>query len=112
MRPRGPTLRLVRPRLRAAADRPAEPRPPARRVAPVSGLSGPSERQATVRMYNVGFGDCFLLTLPGAGRPRKVLVDCGSHSHGSGPSPIGDVAARILEDVREEAGTPRIAAVV
>ena len=32
-----------------------------------------------VRMYHVGFGDCFLLTLPG---PRYVLVDCGVHPQG------------------------------
>jgi beta-lactamase superfamily II metal-dependent hydrolase len=71
-----------------------------------------SPRQATVRMYNVGFGDCFLLTIPAPDRPRKVLVDCGSHSHGSGPVPIFGVAARIVEDVREEDGTPRIDIVI
>jgi beta-lactamase superfamily II metal-dependent hydrolase len=71
-----------------------------------------SERQATVRMYNVGFGDCFLLTLPALDRPRKVLIDCGSHSHGPGPVPLRDVAARVIEDVREEDGTPRIDVVV
>ena len=36
--------------------------------------------QIRVRMYRVGFGDCFLLTFPG---PRHVLVDCGVHSQGN-----------------------------
>ncbi|HEX4962496.1 MAG TPA: MBL fold metallo-hydrolase [Thermoanaerobaculia bacterium] len=66
---------------------------------------------ATVRMYNVGFGDCFLLTLPESDRPRKVLIDCGSHSHGKGPKPIGEVVARLLEDI-DEGGRKRIDVVV
>jgi beta-lactamase superfamily II metal-dependent hydrolase len=65
----------------------------------------------TVRMYNVGFGDSFLLTFPGS-PPRRVLVDCGSHSSGPGPLPIGDVAARIVEDVTGADGVPRIDVVV
>jgi hypothetical protein len=36
-----------------------------------------------VRMYRVGFGDCFLLTLPAADGPRYILVDCGVHSKGN-----------------------------
>lgn len=71
----------------------------------------PPPARATVRMYNVGFGDCFLLTLPAPDRPRKVLIDCGSHSHGKGPKPIGDVVARVLQDV-DEGGRKRIDVVV
>ena len=34
----------------------------------------------TIRMYNPGFGDCFLLTFHTAdGSPRYVLIDCGVH---------------------------------
>ena len=32
----------------------------------------------TIRMYNVGFGDCFLLTVPYASGDRHVLIDFGS----------------------------------
>jgi hypothetical protein len=35
----------------------------------------------TIRSYQVGFGDCFLLTFEypaGGGKPRQVLIDCGS----------------------------------
>ena len=66
----------------------------------------------TVRMYNVGFGDSFLLTFPAPERPRKVLVDCGSHTSGPGPVPIGDVAAQIVRDVTEADGVARIDVVV
>ena len=39
---------------------------------------------ATVRMYNVGFGDSFLVTVPRRGRPWRMLVDCGVHMQGAG----------------------------
>lgn len=45
-------------------------------------------RTIRVRMYRVGFGDCFLLSLPiakGSGAAeghRHVLVDCGVHGQG------------------------------
>jgi len=41
------------------------------------------KEQIRVRMYRVGFGDCFLLTLPAPGGPRHVLVDCGVHARGN-----------------------------
>jgi beta-lactamase superfamily II metal-dependent hydrolase len=41
----------------------------------------PAARQIRIRMYRVGFGDCFLATFPD--RPAKhVLVDCGVHAAG------------------------------
>ena len=46
-----------------------------------------------VRMYNVGFGDCFLLTIPMADGVRRILIDCGTHLSGQGPRPIKQVAA-------------------
>jgi len=73
-----------------------------------------ARREARVRMYNVGFGDCFLLTWwPGAERAVNVLIDCGSHSHGPGPRPLEEVVAQILEDARDERdGTPRLDVVI
>lgn len=32
-----------------------------------------------VRMYRVGFGDFFLLTVPGNSGPAHILIDCGVH---------------------------------
>ncbi len=31
--------------------------------------------QVSVRMYNVGFGDCFLVTITGADGNRRILFD-------------------------------------
>ena len=33
-----------------------------------------------VRMYRVGFGDFFLLTVPGKTGPAHILIDCGVHA--------------------------------
>ena len=62
-----------------------------------------------IRMYNVGFGDCFLLTLPDK---RTILVDAGFHSQGKGKFSGNDLPARILEDVMEIKGEPRIDVVI
>src|SRR5262249_52250827 len=47
-----------------------------------------------VRMYRVGFGDCFLLSLPVDGGHRHLLMDCGVH-------PSGDIRTmqRVVADV-------------
>lgn len=66
----------------------------------------------TVRMYNVGFGDAFLLVFPGADRPRRMLVDCGSHAAGPGPRPMAEVVASIIADVTDDDGVARIDVVV
>ncbi len=66
----------------------------------------------SIRMYDVGFGDSFLLTFPGPDRPRKVLIDCGVHAAGPPQArPFRDVVEQILEDVREE-GEARVDVVV
>jgi hypothetical protein len=62
-------------------------------------------------MYNLGFGDCFLLRFPAPDRPRKVLIDCGYHSSGPPPHKIADIVERIVADVKED-GEPRIDVVV
>lgn len=65
-----------------------------------------------VRMYNVGFGDSFLLAFPAQDRPRIVLIDCGVHSAGPGPRRIAEVAQVIFEDLPKVNGTPRIDVVI
>lgn len=64
-----------------------------------------------VRMYQVGFGDCFLLTFRYAGRtkPRHVLVDFGTTAAPSG-SP-SQLLGRIAEDIRETIGNAPFAVV-
>lgn len=64
-----------------------------------------------MRMYDVGFGDCFLLTIPTSQGVRRVLFDCGSIKTGS--LPMKKVVEAVLEDVRDaENGSPRIDVVV
>jgi beta-lactamase superfamily II metal-dependent hydrolase len=63
-------------------------------------------------MYNVGFGDAFLLVLPGPDRPRRMLVDCGSHASGPGPRPMAEVVESIIADVTDADGVARIDVVV
>lgn len=52
-----------------------------------------------IRMYRVGFGDCFLLSFPEDGEYRHVLVDCGVHARGD----IGTMD-RIVADIEKETG--------
>jgi beta-lactamase superfamily II metal-dependent hydrolase len=44
--------------------------------APVAG----SASGLRVRMYRVGFGDFFLVSVPAAGGARHILIDCGVHA--------------------------------
>jgi len=60
-----------------------------------------------VRMYNVGFGDAFLILFPDKPRPRRVLIDCGSIKNGTAGD-VDEVAARIIGDVTDEDGVARI----
>lgn len=63
-------------------------------------------------MYNIGFGDCFLLTFPAADRPRKMLIDCGVHFMGKNKEqPFDLVLEQLIKDVTEE-GKPKIDIVV
>lgn len=51
----------------------------------------------TIRMYNPGFGDCFLLTFQGSdGNPRYMLIDCGVHQRVKNGSPKIDL---IVKDI-------------
>jgi beta-lactamase superfamily II metal-dependent hydrolase len=39
-----------------------------------------------IRMYRIGFGDFFLMTVPGKNGPAHILIDCGVHA-----KPLGDM---------------------
>lgn len=64
-----------------------------------------------VSMYNVGFGDCFLLRFPHPDGERRVLVDCGSIK-GAITGGTKAVVQQLIEDVTDADGTPRIDVVV
>jgi beta-lactamase superfamily II metal-dependent hydrolase len=51
----------------------------------------------SIRMYNVGFGDCFLITLPTSNGDRKILIDCGSIKKKK--KSIEDIARKVIEEV-------------
>lgn len=76
------------------------------RGARASGQAGAKGRNRSgdikVRMYNVGFGDSFLITLPTSDGVKRVLVDCGSHNAGPGPRPIAEIAADIVTECTED----------
>ena len=60
----------------------------ARKVPPKTAKTAPAGEKASasgngnirVRMYRVGFGDFFLLTVPGKNGPAHILIDCGVHA--------------------------------
>jgi hypothetical protein len=63
----------------------------------------------TLRSYNVGFGDCYLLTFAyagggGGGRAdRHVLIDFGSNAPPKGRT-AGELLAAVADDIRAECG--------
>jgi beta-lactamase superfamily II metal-dependent hydrolase len=63
-------------------------------------------------MYNVGFGDCFLVTVANDDRPRRILFDCGSIAADPAVS-MDDVLERLWADATDEgADHPRIDVIV
>jgi beta-lactamase superfamily II metal-dependent hydrolase len=40
----------------------------------------PGNGNIRIRMYRIGFGDFFLMTVPGKNGPAHVLIDCGVHA--------------------------------
>ena len=71
-----------------------------------------ANQSVTIRMYNVGFGDAFLLLFPDGDQPRRVLVDCGMHSIGPGPSKMKEVVKQIVADTTDAKGKSRIDVVI
>jgi beta-lactamase superfamily II metal-dependent hydrolase len=57
-----------------------------------------SGRAIRIRMYRVGFGDCFLVSFPagGAGGMKHMLIDCGVHSRGNIDT-MNDVIANLVD---------------
>jgi beta-lactamase superfamily II metal-dependent hydrolase len=51
-------------------------------------------------MYNVGFGDCFLLQIPTDAGERRMLVDCGYHSQGQGKFTDVELVTQVKADLR------------
>lgn len=56
-------------------------------------------RRLTIRMYDVGFGDCFLLTFHYARSRRHVLIDFGSTAAARARQPLDTTIAADIEKV-------------
>jgi beta-lactamase superfamily II metal-dependent hydrolase len=69
----------------------SKPRPPASTGATTVAGSG-----LRVRMYRVGFGDFFLVTVPTSQGARHILIDCGVHAGDIGS--ISDAVANMAEE--------------
>lgn len=61
----------------------------------------------TVKMYNVGFGDAFLVTVDRGSSTWRAVIDCGVHSHGRYREPdsdrrrgIEEVVAAMIADLK------------
>ena len=54
-----------------------------------------ARKEVTIRMYSVGFGDCFLLRIPTPDGERRMLVDCGFHSQGKGAFSDKEIVEKI-----------------
>jgi beta-lactamase superfamily II metal-dependent hydrolase len=64
-------------------------------------VMSPDKKNIRIRMYRVGFGDCFLLSIPNydsqsLGTHNHILVDCGVH-------PQGDIGTmqKIVDNISE-----------
>lgn len=89
---------------RANPMKPTPKKPGAKKRAKPAAASSKGVR---IRMYNVGFGDCFLLFVPAPdGRERKILIDCGSIK--SGKRPFDEIVDAVFKDIGEPNDTPHI----
>lgn len=70
-------------------------------TAAVSAKIGP----ISIRMYNVGFGDCFLLKIPTSAGMRNVVIDCGTIKNKA--LDIGEISNLLMSDV-SQTGRPHI----
>ncbi len=95
-----PTKQPLAPRSpKVSAKQPAGRR---KRADPQSGEVG-----IRVRMYRLGFGDCFLITLAATPSPVHVLVDCGVFKGTSQTGDLGtlpDVVANVIQETRGHVG--------
>jgi beta-lactamase superfamily II metal-dependent hydrolase len=65
----------------------------------------------TIRMYEVGFGDCFLVSLwTGHTAAAHILIDCGSITEGS--KRVATIVDDIMAQCTPDGGSPEIALVV
>ena len=73
------------------------------RKAITPGTMLPPKTGVKVRMYNVGFGDCFLLAFPVVGgKAFYMLIDCGVHNQYKDGSAILN---NVVKDIAQATGS-------
>jgi beta-lactamase superfamily II metal-dependent hydrolase len=85
---------------KSPAKRPAKAA--GRKSTPTTGpgpAAAPRPGAVRVRMYRVGFGDFFLMTVPGKNGPAHILIDCGVHA--ANINTIDDC----VQDMKQETGS-------
>ncbi len=63
-----------------------------------------------IRMYDIGFGDCFLLFIPTSDGVKKVLVDCGSIKKHK--KSTAQIVEQVIRDATGDGEEPRIDVVI
>lgn len=69
-------------------------------------------RKISVRMYNVGFGDAFLVKIPRREGELRILFDCGSIEASKVGGKMSDIVQKIISDITGADGVARIDVVV
>jgi beta-lactamase superfamily II metal-dependent hydrolase len=72
---------------------------PATSAGPTNTAAGSRVTGLRVRMYRVGFGDFFLLTVPTDAGPKHILIDCGVHA-----GDIGSIKDAVEQMAKETGG--------
>src|SRR5512141_743697 len=76
---------------------------PAKKTPAKRAATGAAPASVTIRMYNVGFGDCFLLTFNYSKEKRHMLIDFGSTSAPKGQAK--DYMKRVAADIKAQCGS-------
>lgn len=65
----------------------------------------------TVRMYNPGFGDMFVITVRQGSDRWRAVVDCGVHTSGQ-VRPLRDTVEQLIDDLRDDEATAHVDVVI
>lgn len=93
----------------AAGKKAASKKRPASKKAVAKGRAA-GAKGLRVRMYRVGFGDFFLVTVPTPGGDRHIVIDCGVFKGTSGTGDIGSIEEAVQDLYRTTGG--RLALVI
>lgn len=63
-----------------------------------------NSNEIRIRMYRVGFGDFFLMTVPSVDGPKHIVVDCGVTNGRSGKGDIGTIKDAVAHMAAETGG--------